>query len=71
MENETSKQVETKALSIADVMAMLPSDDKMEEMIRSRSQLYTAYSVKNKEGKYRSVVDIESVIELLRELFGN
>lgn len=71
MENETQKQVETKALSIADVMAMLPSDDKMEEMIRSRSQLYTAYSVKNKEGKYRSVVDIESVIELLRELFGN
>ena len=71
MENETSKQVETKALSIADVMAMLPSDDKMEELIRSRSQLYTPYSVIDKEGKYRGVVDIKSVVELLREVLGN
>ena len=39
MENKTSKQVETKALSIADVMSMLPSDNKMEDLIRSRSQL--------------------------------
>lgn len=71
MKNETSKQVETKALSIADVMAMLPSDNKMEDLIRSRSQLYTSYSVKDKKGKYRSVVDIESVVELLREVLGN
>ena len=71
MENETQKQVETKALSIADVMAMLPFDSKMEELISSRSQLYTSYSVKNKEGKFRSVVDIESVVELLREILGN
>lgn len=71
MENKTSKQVETKALSIADVMDMLPSDNKMEDLIRSRSQLYTSYSVKDKEGKYRGVVDIESVIELLREVLGN
>jgi hypothetical protein len=52
-------------------MAMLPSDDKMEDLIRSRSQLYTSYSVKDKEGKYRSVVDIDSVIGLMRELLGN
>lgn len=71
MENETSKHVKNKALSIADVMAMLPSDSKMEELIRSRSQLYTTYSVKDKEGKYRGVVDIESVVELLREVLGN
>jgi hypothetical protein len=71
MENETTKQAESKAFSIADVMAMLPSDDKMEELIRSRSQLYTSYSVKDKEGKYRSVVDIDSVVELFRELLGN
>lgn len=56
---------------LADVMAMLPSDSKMEELIRSRSQLYTSYSVKDKEGKYRGVVDIESVFELLREVLGN
>lgn len=58
-------------LNISDVMAMLPSDSKMEELIRSRSQLYTSYSVKDKEGKFRSVVDIESVVELLREVLGN
>jgi hypothetical protein len=56
---------------LADVMALLPSDDKMEELIRSRSQLFTAYSVKDKEGKFKSVVDIESVVELLREVLGN
>ena len=71
MENEDSKQVETKALSIADVMAMLPYDSKMEELIRNRSQLYTAYSVKDKEGKYRDVVDIQSVVVLLRQVLGN
>lgn len=71
MENETPKQVGSKALSIADVMAMLPSNEQMEELIRSRSQLYTAYSVKDKDGKYRSVVDIDSMVELFRELLGN
>ena len=70
-ENENLNEAENSALNIADVMAMLPSDSKMEELISSRSQLYTAYSVKDKEGKFKSVVDIESVIELLRELLGN
>jgi len=71
MENETQKQVESKVLSIADVMAMLPNDEKIQELISSRSQLYTSYSVKDKEGKFRSVVDIESVVELLREVLCN
>jgi Na+-transporting NADH:ubiquinone oxidoreductase subunit NqrC len=70
-ENENLNKAENSAVNIADVMAMLPSDDKMEELIRSRSQLYTSYSVKDKEGKYRSVVDIDSVIGLMRELLGN
>jgi hypothetical protein len=59
------------ALNIADVLAMLPNDEKIQELIISRSQLYTSYSVKDKEGKFRSVVDIESVVELLREVLGN
>ena len=46
-------------------------DAKIEELIKSRSQLYTSYSVKDKEGKFRSVVDIESVIKLMREILGN
>ena len=70
-EKEKLNEAENSALNIADVMAMLPSDDKMEDLIRSRSQLYTSYSVKDKEGKYRSVVDIDSVIGLMRELLGN
>lgn len=71
MENQAQKQVETKALSIADVMAVLPFDSKMQELISSRSQLYTSYSVKDKEGKFRSVVDIESVVKMLRDVFSN
>jgi molybdopterin converting factor small subunit len=70
-ENENSITPQNSALNIADVMAMLPYDSKMEELIRSRSQLYSSYSVKDKEGKYRGVVDIESVVELLREVLGN
>lgn len=66
-----NKENENSALNIADVIAMLPCDSKMEELIRSRSQLYTSYSVTDKEGKYREAVDIESVVELLREVLGN
>ena len=58
-------------LNISDVIVMLSSDSKIEELIRSRSQLYTSYSVKDKEGKYRGVVDIQSVVELLRQVLGN
>ena len=70
-ENKTLDKQQNGNDFIADVMAMLPSDSKMEELIKSRSQLYTSYSVKDKEGKFRSVVDIESVVELLREVLGN
>jgi hypothetical protein len=70
-ENENLNEPQNSVLNIADFMAILPSDDKMEELIRSRSQLYTSYSVKDKEGKYRSVVDIDSVIGLMRELISN
>lgn len=70
-ENKTLDKQQNSNDFIADVMAMLPSDSKMEELIKSRSQLYTSYSVKDKEGKFRSVVDIESVVELLREVLGN
>ena len=70
-ENDNLNVAENSALNIADVMAMLPSNEQMEKLVRSRSQLYTSYSVKDKEGKYRSVVDIDSVVELLRELLGN
>jgi len=66
-----SDKLQRPQLNIGDVMAMLPSDSKIEELIRSRSQLYTSYSVKDKEGKFRSVVDIESVVELLREVLGS
>lgn len=47
---------------------ILGDDEKMMDFIRSKSKLYTAYSVKDKDGKFRSVIDIESVINLLREL---
>ena len=47
---------------------ILGDDEKMTDFIRSKSKLYTAYSVKDKDGKFRSVIDIESVIDFLREL---
>ena len=63
-----TKEVKKETLSTADVLAILSDDDKMNALIQSRSQLYTAYSVKDKNNKYRSVVDIDSVVELLREI---
>ena len=42
MKNKTKKQDESKVLNIADVMAMLPYESKMQEFITSRSQLYTS-----------------------------
>tara|TARA_R110000796_G_scaffold59371_1_gene136789 strand:+ start:4409 stop:4600 length:192 start_codon:yes stop_codon:yes gene_type:complete len=53
------------------VMAMLQDDEKMTELVSNRSQLYTAYGVKDKDGKFRGVIDIDSVVELLRDILGN
>jgi len=38
-----------------------------EEEIQDRSQLYTSYSVKDKDGKYRRVIDIDTVKILIDE----
>ena len=37
MENETQKQVETEVLNIADVMAMLPTENEIDEWFTDRS----------------------------------
>ena len=59
----------TQTPSILDeVMIALPDDEKIHELIESRSQLYIGYSVRNKDGHFRQVVDIDSVVQLLREL---
>ena len=71
IEEQNLNNPQNQQLNIGAVMAMLPSDEQMKALISRRSQLYTSYSVKDKDGKYRSVVDIDSVIELLRELLGN
>ena len=44
------------------------SEKEIEELVNSRSKLYTSYSVKDKEGHYRRVVDVDSVVELIAEL---
>ena len=41
-ENENSITPQNSALNLADVMAMLPYESKMQEFITSRSQLYTS-----------------------------
>lgn len=69
--NENVNRETNPPLPIGGVMAMLPSDSEMEKFIKSRSQLYTSYAVKDREGKYREVVDIKSVVELLREVLSN
>ena len=52
MENETQKQVETKALSIADVMAMLPSDEKLEDILMDGYEMNEKNKERMKVGKY-------------------
>lgn len=48
------------------ILKMLDDDEKMEDFLKSRSKLHTSYSLKNKDGDLSKVVDIESVISLLR-----
>ena len=43
-------------------------DGRLTEIVRSKSQLYTGYGVRDKEGKFRDVVDIQSVVELLKDI---
>lgn len=55
-----------------EIHSKLMSDpDKIRELLEQRSQLYTSYSVRDRQGKFRSVIDIESVVELLQELTEN
>ena len=68
MDNEQKRE---KALRVSDVVAILHSDNKMQELLTNRSRLYTSYSVKDKKGAFRPVIDMDSVIELLREVLNN
>ena len=44
------------------------NDDELRSLLSKRSQLYMSYAVKDKNGKFSSVIDIATVIEILHEL---
>ena len=48
--------------------AQVKLDERLTKIVRERSQLYTGYGVKDKEGKFRDVVDVQSVVELLKDI---
>lgn len=43
-------------------------DERLTKIVESKSQLYTGYGVRDKEGKFRDVVDVQSVVELLKDV---
>jgi len=43
------------------------SDEEYRTMLFERSQLFMPYGVKDKEGKFRDVVDVQTVIEIFKE----
>ena len=43
------------------------SDEEYRTMLFERSQLFMPYGVKDKEGKFRDVVDVQTVIEIFNE----
>jgi hypothetical protein len=44
------------------------SEEEYRTMLFERSQLFMPYGVKDKEGKFRDVVDVQTVIEIFNEL---
>ena len=54
--------------TLASVKKIIDSHEEMKDFITSKSKLYTAYSVRDKEGNFTSVVDVDSVIEIIRDL---
>lgn len=38
------------------------------KLVEDRSQLYTKYGVTDNDGKFRDVIDVQSVVELLQEI---
>jgi len=42
----------------------------IEDVLLKNSSLYTSYGVKDKEGKFRRVVDVESAIKTIRTILG-
>lgn len=63
--------LKNKQQSIIDnVRTMLPFDDEMRRFVKSKSQLYNkSFSVKDINGEFRKVIDVTSVVKLLREIF--
>jgi hypothetical protein len=43
-------------------------DERLTKIVESKSQLYTGYGVRDKEGKFRDVVDVQSVVLLLKDI---
>jgi hypothetical protein len=44
------------------------SDSELRELIENKSNLFSSYSVRNKSGEFVSVVDVDSVLELLKSI---
>ena len=66
---KNSSNAKPKTPSVKDeIMAILPYDDKITEFVENNHNLYTAYSVRNKDGNFTSVIDVKSVVDLLREV---
>lgn len=69
-----SRVIRDKAVLIKspDFLFALQDDEKMEEFLSSNSNLgVKRYSLKDKNNEYTPVVDIKSVVELLRKLINN
>ena len=71
MKNKTKKQDESKALSIADVMAMLPTEKEVDEWFTNKSENPPYCNIKTVraiEGanKYRAII-----LQRLEKLQGN
>lgn len=56
--NETYNQIKN----------IISDDDKLREFINSKSNLYTGYTVKSKTGEFEEVIDISTVILILKDI---
>jgi hypothetical protein len=46
-----------------------PSAEEIRKALKERSQLYTTYGVKDKEGRFRDVIDIDTAVEFIQEQY--
>jgi hypothetical protein len=54
--------------TLEEILQVVDSDEQIEEYLSSKGNLYTSFGVRNRQGEFCSIIDIPTVVSIIREL---